>query len=112
MFVYRPGLLLLGSWQHAVYDIFCAVVGIVVLSAALEGYALRKLTLVERVLALAAGLALIVPSVLFDKIGLGTIAVLGALQVWRRYRAGAPGAGPASQESLRPAGALRPTPPP
>jgi TRAP transporter 4TM/12TM fusion protein len=86
MFIYRPGLLMLNSWEHTAYDTFCAVVGIVVLSAALEGYALRKLTIVERLLALAAGFALVVPTVLFDKIGLGIIAVLGALQLWGRYR--------------------------
>ncbi len=86
MFVYRPALLLQGSWFDVVYAVFYAVIGIVVLSAALEGYALRKLTLAERLLAFAAGFALIAPSVFLDKIGLGLIVILGLMQLWGRWR--------------------------
>lgn len=86
MFVYRPGLLLLNSWGHVVYDCICAIVGIVVLSAALEGYALRKLSIVERMLAFLAGFALVVPDSLFDKVGFTLIAVLVIFQAWARYR--------------------------
>lgn len=87
MFVYRPALLTLGSWEQIVYSVFVAVVGIVVLSAALEGYAFRKLTLAERGLALVAGLALVVPTATFDAVGLGVIAALGGLQLLARRRA-------------------------
>lgn len=80
MFVYRPALLMLGSWDRILYDTFFAVAGVVVLASALEGYALRRLTLIERLLAFAAGLALVVPNQLFDYAGLVLIGVLVALQ--------------------------------
>lgn len=81
MFVYRPALLMQGTWIDVLYAVFYAVAGVVVLSAALEGYALRKLTLLERLLAFAGGLALIAPHAFLDKVGLGLIAVLGLLQL-------------------------------
>ena len=80
MFVYRPALLMLGSWDRILYDTFFAVAGVVVLASAMEGYALRRLTLFERLLAFAAGLALVVPNQLFDYAGLLLIGVLVALQ--------------------------------
>jgi TRAP transporter 4TM/12TM fusion protein len=86
MFVYRPGLLLLAPWPDVVYDCVCAAVGIVVLSSALEGYALRKLTIWERLIAFAAGFAMVVPETVSDKIGFALIALLAAIQVWGRYR--------------------------
>jgi len=82
MFVYRPALLTLGSWQAMLLDVIYAVIGIVVLSAALEGYALRKLTLVERVVGFAAGLALVIPDPVLDKVGLALIALLCVMQLW------------------------------
>lgn len=86
MFVYRPALLMLGPWYEVVYATLCAVGGIVLLSAAMEGYALRKLTVVERLLALAAGIALIVPTAFFDKVGFALLAALVGLQLWGRLR--------------------------
>lgn len=87
MFVYRPALLTLGTWEEILYAIFFAVVGVFVLSAALEGYALRKLTLIERALALAAGLALVVPNAVLDAVGLGLIVALAGLQLLARRKA-------------------------
>ena len=86
MFVYRPALLMLGSWSDILYALFYAVPGVIVLACALEGYALRKLTIVERLLALAAGLALVAPEHFLDKVGLGLIAVLGLMQLYGRVR--------------------------
>jgi TRAP-type uncharacterized transport system fused permease subunit len=68
--------------------VLAAVAGIVVLSAALEGYALRRLTLAERALALAAGLSLVVPPALLDAAGTVLIALLAGLQALTRRRAG------------------------
>ena len=77
---------MLGSWDQVLYDVFFAIAGIVVLSAALEGYALRRLTLVERILAFAAGFALVAPHPFLDKVGIALIALLGMLQLWQRLR--------------------------
>ncbi|MDA1324781.1 MAG: TRAP transporter fused permease subunit [Proteobacteria bacterium] len=82
MFVYRPALLTLDSGWAILLAVLYAVMGIVVLSAALEGYAFRKLTLVERLLGFAAGFALVVPDPVFDTVGLALFALLGAMQFW------------------------------
>jgi TRAP transporter 4TM/12TM fusion protein len=79
MFVYRPALLMLGSWDQIIYDTFFAVTGVVILAAALEGYGLRKLRAAERLLAFAAGIAMVVPNSVFDFIGLALIVVLAAV---------------------------------
>jgi TRAP transporter 4TM/12TM fusion protein len=80
MFVYRPALLSLGSWDQMIVAVVFAVLGVAITSVALEGYCLRRLTGVERALALASGVALIFPSGYGDVIGLGLLAVLVAIQ--------------------------------
>jgi len=88
MFVYRPALLMLGSWDEILSATFFAVTGVVALSIALEGWGVRRLSALERLLAFAGGFALVVPHPLLDKAGLALLAVLAALQVWSRKRAG------------------------
>ena len=80
MFVYRPALLMLGTWDQILYDLFFALTGVVILAAAMEGYALRKLGVVERLLYFAAGIALVVPHKIMDFVGLALIAVLIVFQ--------------------------------
>jgi TRAP-type uncharacterized transport system fused permease subunit len=55
---------------------------------ALEGYCLRRLTLIERVLAFACGIALIFPTGSSDLIGLGLFVVLLVMQAlpWGKPR--------------------------
>lgn len=86
MFVYRPGLLLIGTWGEIVHALVFAVLGITVLSVALEGYFLRRLNWLERGLALAAGLLLVFPNAWADTLGLGLLALLAGYQWlgWRR----------------------------
>jgi TRAP-type uncharacterized transport system fused permease subunit len=85
MFVYRPALLMLGSWTEILYDVAIATTGVVVFSVALEGYARRRLGAAERALAFAAGFALLVPHPLFDLAGVSLVAVLAAMQ-WIGHR--------------------------
>ncbi|MFM2130679.1 MAG: hypothetical protein RL477_2225, partial [Pseudomonadota bacterium] len=87
MFVYRPALLTFGAWQEVVYAVAISLAGIAALAAAFEGYALRRLTPIERMLAFVAGLALVVPDPLLDAIGLGLVAVLAAVQFLGRGKA-------------------------
>jgi len=82
MFVYRPALLTLGTWEEIVGAVFIAVIGIMALSVALEGYCLRRLTVIERGLTFAAGFALVVPDQLWDMIGLAVLVVLMLFQWW------------------------------
>lgn len=82
MFVYRPALLMQGAWDQILYDLFFASAGVVVLAMALEGYALRKLSVLERLLAAAAGLALVAPNDHLDLVGLALLVILLSLLVF------------------------------
>ena len=56
----------------------------IILSIALEGCFLRTLTGVERALAFASGLALIVPHLLWNLVGLGIVGTIMVVQ-WRPW---------------------------
>jgi TRAP-type uncharacterized transport system fused permease subunit len=74
MFVYRPGLLMLGSIGNIAESFVCSVLGVFAASIALEGVLTRPLRIWERVLAAAAAVALIFPGVLSDIIGVVLLA--------------------------------------
>ncbi len=80
MFVYRPALLLIGSWGEIVHALVFAIAGITVLSIALEGYFLRRLSWPERLIGLASGLLLVFPNTWADTLGFGLLGVLVATQ--------------------------------
>ena len=84
MFVYRPGLLMLGTWQEVIVAVGFAIAGIIILSIALEGCFLRPLSWLERVLAFASGLALVAPHLDWNLGGLVVLAVILILQ-WRPW---------------------------
>lgn len=92
MFAYRPALLTFGTPLEIVSAVIIAVLGVVLLSMAFEGYAWRRLNALERPLALVSGIALIFPTTEADVIGLVGLAVLLCLQWIFRVR-GAQGAG-------------------
>jgi TRAP transporter 4TM/12TM fusion protein len=86
MFVYRPALLTLGTWDEIALAVFFAALGIVALSAALEGQAFRRLSWIERILAFATGCLLVFPNWMADTVGLGLFAALAAGQ-WSAFKA-------------------------
>lgn len=100
--VYRPGVLLLGSVTDIVLGIAVAVGAVFTLSVALEGHFLRPLTLLPRMLMLAAGVALAIPAPVLDVLGLaGAVAVCGH-QLWSRREPDVSEARPGPRQSSRP----------
>lgn len=85
MFVYRPALLTLGSWDEIAFAVLFAALGIIALSAALEGQAFRRLSWPERLLAFATGCLLVFPNWMADTLGLALFAALAAGQ-WGALR--------------------------
>src|SRR6185503_9833778 len=100
MFVLDPsgtGLLLTGSfktlahadWASIAEVTFTAAVGIAALAAGFQGWALLKTNLLERVLFVVAGFALVYPTAIADAIGFGGVLLAFVMQIFRR-RAPAP----------------------
>lgn len=93
-FVYAPSLLLIGtvSWLDTARIIIGAVIGMIAVGAAVEGWLLTSAGVVERLLLFIGGLLLIHPHISTDIIGLLVIGAVYAAQV-ARVRRGRPQAG-------------------
>ena len=95
MFVLDPsgqGLLLMGStkalaganWWSIAEVTITAAIGVAALAAGFQGWALKRTTLLERCMLLAAGFALVYPTTLADLIGIALVVAALAMQVLRR----------------------------
>lgn len=81
IFVLSPQLLLINTTiGQALWVITTAMIGMIGVSTGLIGYWLRPMNGVERLMATAAGLLLIIPGLLTDMIGIGTLAVILIVQ--------------------------------
>jgi len=98
MFVLDPaglGLLLMGSfkglaqasWASIVIVCVTAIVGIVALAGAMQGWLIGKARRYERWLLTAAGLALVYPKAMLDYVGLGLLVLVLLMQLLRRSTA-------------------------
>jgi TRAP-type uncharacterized transport system fused permease subunit len=94
MFVLDPtgqGLLLMGStkalaaanWWSIAGVTFTAALGVAALAAGFQGWALKRTTLLERVMLLVAGVALVYPAGQADLLGVGLVLAALALQYFR-----------------------------
>ena len=77
MFAYSPELLMIGSVGNIILAIVTALIGVVFLSAGMQGYLLKPAGWAEKILLLAAGITMMIPGLATDLIGLG----LGVLAV-------------------------------
>lgn len=95
MFVLEPagqGLLLTGSlktlatadWASIAWVTFSAALSIGAIGAGFQGWALKKLNIIERCLLIVAGFAIVLPGTTPDLVGFGCIIVVLAMQLLRR----------------------------
>lgn len=71
MFVFNPALLMMGaSTLEIIWVVFTALIGMIAIGAGMIGYWYRQCNWIERILALATGLLLIMPETITDVIGL------------------------------------------
>ncbi|MBL8672754.1 MAG: TRAP transporter fused permease subunit [Alphaproteobacteria bacterium] len=87
MFVYEPGLLLMGSPLDTLLAAVPTMLGIVAASVALIGYWACPLRLWERAVTLAGAVLLIFPGLVTDGIGALLLGIVAAAS-WRRRGAG------------------------
>jgi TRAP transporter 4TM/12TM fusion protein len=88
IFVYNPEMLLFGVADHPglmVWMIISAIIGIIALAAGVEGFMLEKMSWVERILMIAAGLGLVTPAI-WDDIAGGVAMVAVVLFQLRKRR--------------------------
>jgi len=78
MFAYGSELMLMGAPNDIAIAVVTSFIGVVLLSAGIEGYLTRMLNWLERVLFLGAGILMMIPSSMTDYagIGIGVILVL------------------------------------
>jgi len=85
IFVLSPEILLIDTtFMKTLLIVATSSIGMIGVGAGLMGYWLRHLKWYERVLAVPAGLLLIVPSMWTDGIGLGTLGILFVIQLMTR----------------------------
>ncbi|MGD6803882.1 TRAP transporter permease [Rossellomorea vietnamensis] len=81
MFVLSPELLMIDTTiPYLIWVVFTAITGMMAIGAAMIGFWYRKVTAIERVLCLAAGLMLIYPEGMTDIFGLILFVIMLALQ--------------------------------
>jgi TRAP transporter 4TM/12TM fusion protein len=81
-FVYNPGLLLIGSWEAALFDIAKVSVGVLILAAAAEGWYHGDLNRWVRVALIGAGLLSISA---WDMAGVVALLVAGSYLMAKRF---------------------------
>ncbi|WP_088005642.1 TRAP transporter permease [Indiicoccus explosivorum] len=87
MFVLSPELLMIdATLPQIAWVVFTALAGMMAIGAGLIGYWYRKMYWIERILAVATGLALIYPESITDTIGLGAFIILLAIQFITRNK--------------------------
>lgn len=75
IFMFQPALILQGTPSEVILALITGTLGVVALSAAVEGWLRKKMLVWERVLAIAAALLLMYPGLFTDGFGLGLILV-------------------------------------
>ena len=88
MFVFNTNMLLINASAVSVLVIIItSLIGMFGISVALEGYAFRNISIVERILFAIGGLLCVMPESRTDVLGLVIMAVLVVLQIVMRKRA-------------------------
>ncbi|MDI7259325.1 MAG: TRAP transporter permease [Thermodesulfobacteriota bacterium] len=87
MFIYGPSLLLIGSPVSIILTVLSASIGVILLSAGLMGWFLKKATLLERGMLVVAAICLIKPGLYTDAMGLILlILVILSQKFWHHSR--------------------------
>jgi TRAP transporter 4TM/12TM fusion protein len=86
MFIYRPELILEGSFLMIITSFLTTSLGVYALCAAAQGYLLGELILVKRVILFIAALLLIVPGFITDAIGFFLVLIIFLSQMYQRSK--------------------------
>lgn len=84
IFLYNPGLAFIGSMGEIIPAILFTVIAITLFAFGIEGYLLRKLKWLERILCVIAAIAIVIPSWSSRLLGLAMVVPLLLIQFMRR----------------------------
>lgn len=91
MIVFSPALLMIDvTFLQIIWVVFTAILGMIAIGAAVIGFWYRKLMIVERIIILAVGLAMIYPEQLSDAIGLVVFIAMWAFQIYTKNKGNGP----------------------
>lgn len=90
IFCMNPAMLFIDTTPiDVVLIIITSFAGMIAIASALEGYMLRNLNALERILLAAGGLAMLIPGTVTDLIGVGILAAMIVLQLLGRKKTAA-----------------------
>jgi len=98
MFVYSPVLLFEGSYPEILLALFTAILGVICLAGAMEGWLMRECNFLQRGCLLAAALSLINPGVVTDLVGL--ILFSSVIFMQRGWKKASPIAAPITMDRI------------
>ncbi|MCX7857496.1 MAG: TRAP transporter fused permease subunit [Deltaproteobacteria bacterium] len=70
IFIFKPSLLLVGSFLEILESILFGIIGVTILAIAVEGYLFRELKIWVRTLLFFSGLTVMIPGIIYDILGL------------------------------------------
>lgn len=82
MFVYGPQLLLIGTVPEISLGIVTAIIGIIGIGAAAEGWIMKQVTIMERLLLIIGSLCMVHPNIYTDAVGIVLLAVVYLKQMY------------------------------
>ena len=87
MIIFSPALLMIDtSFGEVIWVVFTAIIGMMSIGAGMIGYWYRKVTWVERIIAIGAGLLLIYPENFSDIAGLIIFVILLVIQLMTKEK--------------------------
>ena len=81
VFLFNQGVTLFGSFFDIIHDVFTTLIAIVLISFAFEGYFLKKLNMIERILFAVATILLLINVTFYEVSGIILTAVLLTLHI-------------------------------
>ena len=85
MVIFSPALLMIDTtFLEVIWVVFTAITGMIAIGAGMIGYWYRKVTWIERIFAVGAGLLLIYPESFSDIAGLIIFAILLVIQLFTK----------------------------
>ena len=88
VFAYSPSLLFIDTvWYEVIQIVVTSVIGMFGIAAALSGYMIRPMSLLQRLLALSGGLLLVIPGLITDIGGVALVVLAIVLQLVNRTKA-------------------------